>query len=165
MMATFGTTDMRLSPFLLDEGLSLLHLAARSGLREATATLLAWGVPVDALAWPRSVTSASWRALAEGLPVDLLGGGRRGAFGLTPLHLAILANDEAMIRYLLANGANPRRIVLLDGGPEGDWGSPPVDLTNRVAETGQKTTKVVALLREAERHSPEPTENRWLPVG
>lgn len=121
MMASFGMTDMRLSPFILDEGLSLVHLAARLDLREATATLLAWGVRVDALAWPRSVASASWRALAEGLPVNIVGYGR-GAFGLTPLHLAILANDEAMIRYLLANGGNPRRRVLFDGGPEGDWG-------------------------------------------
>jgi hypothetical protein len=154
---------LRLSPFSIGDSLSLLHLAVRFDLREATATLLDWGVPVDMTAWPHREVGDLWHRISEGLPVDLRGEAQRGAIGLTPLHLAVLADHEAMVRYLLARGANPRRTVGLDGGPEGTWRSTTTELARAVVDQRGTASDVLALLREAESSAEDPAENRWIP--
>jgi len=160
-MALLHVSESWTSPFMIEDSLSLLHVAARFDLREATATLLGWGVPVDTLAWPHHDVGDLWRRLGEDLPIDLVGEARRGGFGLSPLHLAVLADHEPMVRYLLGRGANPRRRVGLDGGVEGMWSWTTVALAKAVRRRGTHSS-VMELVQAAVQSATEPRENHWI---
>lgn len=145
-----------LTPFVADDGLTLLHAAARFDQREAAATLLRWGVPVDALTWPFRHLHDSRSRVLVGLRPQL-----HGARGLTPLHLALSAGHEPMVRFLLARGANPLRVIGVDCGAEGFM---PLDLVEELA-TETCTPALRHLLLDARQRADVPGTNAWMDTG
>lgn len=162
VLLAIGARFTTLTPFMVEDGLTLLHFAARFDLRQAAATLLAWGVQVDALTWPHRDVGSLWAKLGAGLPVSIVGEQGLGVRALSPLHLAVLANHEAMVEFLLRHGANPRRNVALDHGIEG---IEPATMADLIDAAAGGRSRVAALLHEAQLHAPEPTSNGWLDTG
>jgi ankyrin repeat protein len=88
-----------------------LMFAARVGDLESARLLVAAGAPVnDEDAWGVSVVTLAAHSGFVDLVEFLLDKGadpNRSAAGFTPLHEAIMRRDEALIRTLLAHGADP----------------------------------------------------------
>ena len=162
VLVRIGARFTTWTPFMAQDGLTLLHIAARFDLREAAATLLSWGALADALAWPHGEVGPLWRRLGADLPLDLVGEQGLGARGLGPLHLAVLADHGGMVDYLLAHGANPRRDVGLDHGVQGIEPASMLFLAQTVAATANRPSGVAAALQRAESSAELPVENRWL---
>lgn len=161
LLLHIGARFTTLTPFIVEDGLTFLHLAARHDLREAAATLVGWGVQVDALTWPYVEVGPLWRRIGAELPVDVVGEYGLGVRALSPLHLAVLADHEEMVRFLLAHGANPKRRVGLDCGPEGiGWQT--MEELARLGRRGRESSHVGALLHEAQAHASAPSTDDWV---
>jgi hypothetical protein len=159
LLLRIGIRFTTLTPFIVEDGLTFLHLAARYDLREAAATLVGWGVQVDALTWPYAEVGPLWRRIGADLPVDVVGEYGLGVRALSPLHLAVLADHEEMVRFLLAHGANPKRRVGLDCGPEGiEWQT----MEELARLGGGESSRVGELLREAQAHASTPITDDWV---
>ena len=96
-----------LSPYEVDEdGWSDLHFAAALSAVDAAQRLLLAGAAVDArLAADGRPLGARLVETLSACGLGWLGGWRRT--GCTPLHVAVAAGAESVVRILLAGGADP----------------------------------------------------------
>jgi hypothetical protein len=105
-------------------GLTPLHFAAAAGRAEMVMRLFALGVDPDPEAWDRAAPREPlWAILDRRARLRF-----HGSLGLTPLHLACEGGHLDVARILIERSAEPRLLVLVDGGADGSFAWTPREL-------------------------------------